>query len=218
MEHRERTIVMSTLEDIEFSSPGADTVETLLPVARKIFTDTFARHFDREAFEAFCDQAYAKDGPMAEDFNNPKVFWRVATHSGAPIGYAKLTPLRAPAPDAKPEAMELQQIYLLAQWQGSGVADELMLWAVSVAMRECAPELYLTVFHHNERAKRFYTRYGFNEVGRCTFTLGGRTSDDRIWRKSLNADHAEHSLQPTTGSLRGCKPLDSGQASKRDAQ
>lgn len=47
-----------------------------------------------------------------------------------------------------------------------------MSWALAAAVR--APEVYLTVFDHNERAKRFYRRYGFADVGRCTFALGDR--------------------------------------------
>lgn len=179
---------MMKFDDITFSPPDATTVEALLSVARKIFTDTFADRFDREPFEAFCDQTYAKDGPMAKDLDNPEVFWRIASHAGTPIGYAKLTPLRAPVPAARPGAMELQQIYLLAQWQGAGIADALVSWALSVAKRELAPELYLTVFDHNERAKRFYARHGFSEVGHCAFVLGGRTYDDRIWRKDLGVN------------------------------
>jgi ribosomal protein S18 acetylase RimI-like enzyme len=174
-----------SIDGIEFSPPDAATAEALPPVARKIFTDAFAQFFDREAFEAFCDRAYAKEGPMAKDLKDPEVFWQVATCSGMPIGYAKLTPLRAPASSARPGAMELQQIYVLAQWHGAGVAEKLMRWAVSVAERELAPELYLTVFDHNERAKRFYARHGFEEVGHCTFTLGGHAYDDRIWCKRL---------------------------------
>ena len=60
-----------------------------------------------------------------------------------------------------------------------------MRWAVAAARTAGAPELYLTVFDHNERAKRFYTRHGFVEVGRCTFTLGDRVDEDRVWRKIL---------------------------------
>jgi diamine N-acetyltransferase len=43
----------------------------------------------------------------------------------------------------------------------------------------------LTVFDHNLRAKRFYTRHGFSEVGHCTFRLGDRVDDDRVWRKTM---------------------------------
>jgi len=79
--------------------------------------------------------------------------------------------------------MELQQIYVLKPWQGSGVAEKLINWAMDAARAEGAPEIYLTVFDHNNRGKRFYPRHGFSEVGHCTFRLGDRIDDDRVWRK-----------------------------------
>jgi ribosomal protein S18 acetylase RimI-like enzyme len=96
-----------------------------------------------------------------------------------------LRPLAAPAPDAAPGALELQQIYVTPEWHGKGVARELLDWSVSSARQLGATELYLTVFDHNERAKAFYGKHGFSEVGRCTFTLGGRDYDDRVWLKPL---------------------------------
>lgn len=56
---------------------------------------------------------------------------------------------------------------------------------MGAAAAATATEIYLTVFDHNTRAKRFYTRYGFTEVGRCTFTLGDRIDDDRIWMREV---------------------------------
>jgi len=170
---------------IRFVSPDPSRLPALLPVARRIFIDTFAHRYDRDAFDAFCDRTYAADGPMARDFSDPAVRWRIALADGAPIGYAKLTPLRAPAPRPARNALELQQIYVLADWQGTGVARALMAWALATARGLGAGELYLTVFDHNARAKRFYARHGFEEVGRCTFVLGERVDDDRIWRRRL---------------------------------
>lgn len=170
---------------VDLVSADARFADTLLPLARRIFTDTFAHLYDRQAFDAFCDAVYAKDGPMATDLADPAIQWRVAMAEATPIGYAKLTPLRAPAPGAQPGALELQQIYVLSSWHGSGVAEQLMAWAVTAARERGAGELYLTVFDHNERAKKFYARHGFEEVGHCTFTLGDRVDDDRVWRKVL---------------------------------
>lgn len=34
-------------------------------------------------------------------------------------------------------------------------------------------------------AKRLYRRYGFAEVGRCTFPVGNRVDDDRIWCRPM---------------------------------
>ena len=170
---------------ISLVTPDATLLAALLPVARRIFTETFAHLYARDAFEAFCDGVYAVDGPMARDFHDPAVHWRVATHDGEPVGYAKVTPLRAPAPAPATHALELQQIYVLAGWQGTGVAQALMTWAISTAGELGASELYLTVFDHNHRAKRFYARNGFREVGHCTFTLGDRVDDDRVWCRPL---------------------------------
>lgn len=170
---------------VEFNLPDDAMLHRLLPVARHIFTATFAERYDAETFERFCDETYLPGGAMARDFGLPEVRWRVAAVGEAPIGYAKLTPLRAPATDPAPNSLELQQIYVLADWHGSGVAERLMQWGLSEARASGATELYLTVFDHNERAKRFYARHGFEEVGRCTFQLGDRIDDDRIWRRRL---------------------------------
>lgn len=175
----------SVSSEVLFVSPGTQFGARLLPVARRIFSEAFSHLYDHSAFEAYCDQAYAVDGPMARDLEDPRVRWRMAIVDDEPIGYAKLTPLRAPAPDPREGALELQQIYVLSSWHGKGVAEQLMGWAVDAAHEAGAPELYLTVFDHNERAKRFYARRGFAEVGSCTFTLGDRVDDDRVWRKSL---------------------------------
>ena len=166
--------------------PDQALLERLLPVARRIFTETFGSLYDPEDFARFCDGVYRPGGTMSRDFADPGVHWHVAAVQGDPIGYAKLTPLRAPASRPRPGAMELQQIYVLADWHGAGVAARLMEWSLATARAEGAPEIYLTVFDHNERAKRFYARYGFEDVGRCTFQLGERIDDDRIWRARLD--------------------------------
>lgn len=171
---------------VALTAPDLALLERLLPVARRIFTATFGSLYDPGDFERFCDGVYRPGGTMARDFADPNVHWRVATVQGDPIGYAKLTPLRAPAPDPRAGAMELQQIYVLPEWHGSGVAALLMEWGLATARTHGAPEIYLTVFDHNARAKRFYARHGFEEVGRCTFQLGERIDDDRIWRARLD--------------------------------
>ena len=168
-----------------FTPTKADAV-ALGAIARQAFSDAFAHLYDPVPFGQFLDEAYGPGGTMARGLGDPAVRWRVAAIGDAPVGYAKLSPLAAPAPAPLPGAMELQQIYVLAAWHGRGVAENLMHWALEIARGEGAPEIYLTVFDHNERAKRFYTRHGFAEVGRCTFRLGDRVDDDRVWRKPLS--------------------------------
>jgi diamine N-acetyltransferase len=172
-------------ETIHFFSPTKDFFPALGLMARQAFSDTFAHLYDPVPFKQFLEEAYGPASKMERDFADPSIHWRVAAIDGQPIGYAKLSPLVAPAPAPQPGAMELQQIYVLRPWHGRGVAEELMNWAIEATRAAGSPEIYLTVFDQNTRAKRFYTRHGFSEVGHCAFRLGDRVDDDRVWRKTL---------------------------------
>jgi ribosomal protein S18 acetylase RimI-like enzyme len=170
---------------IAYAAPAGEDHDAVRAMARRSFAETFAHRYDDGPFAEFLDRAYGPGGTMAGDLQDPAIRWRVAFDRSAPVGYAKLTPLRAPAPAPAPGALELQQIYVLREWQGSGVAAQLVDWALATATADGAPEIYLTVFDDNERAKRFYRRHGFSEVGHCTFTLADRAEDDRVWRRGL---------------------------------
>lgn len=174
------------ISGFDYRSPAREEGPALATMARQCFAETFGHLYDRADLEQFLDQAYGPRGLLA-DMEDPLTEFRIARLDDAVIGYAKLSPLRAPAKNAQPSALELCQIYVLAPWQGVGVAPALMEWALARAKVRGAPELYLTVFDHNHRAKRFYSRYGFSESGRCTFRVGSRIYDDRIWRKSFDA-------------------------------
>jgi diamine N-acetyltransferase len=152
-------------------------------MVQQAFSDTFAHLYEHDPFIEFLHNAYGPGGSMEHDLGDPLIHWKVAVSEGFPIGYAKVSPLTAPAPSHQRDALELRQIYVIHAWHGRGIADNLFNWALDFARSRAATEIYLTVFDHNERAKRFYSRYGFSEVGRCTFTLGDQVDDDRVWRK-----------------------------------
>lgn len=171
--------------DVRYFAPGGDRFDELRAMARRCFADTFSHLYDPEPFARFLDEVYGDHGAMSTDLRDPSMEWCAAEARGDIIGYAKLRPLAAPAPDPRRGALELQQIYVLREWHGLGVAERLMQWALDRSRELGAPEVYLTVFDHNARAKRFYARHGFAEVGHCTFQLGDRVDDDRVWRKTF---------------------------------
>ena len=81
--------------------------------------------------------------------------------------------------------MLLCQFYVLKEHHGGGIADALMGWACDEARRRGAEELFLTVFVDNDRARRFYARFGFEDVGRYAFMVGNQADEDVIMRKTL---------------------------------
>ena len=85
-------------------------------------------------------------------------------------------------PDA-PTAWELYSINVVAQQQGSGVADDLM--QATAGDRD----LTLWVAADNARAQRFYDRHGFRIEGATTMHEGTGAPEMRMIRRSGAADH-----------------------------
>jgi GNAT superfamily N-acetyltransferase len=146
------------------------------------FCDTFAHLYRREDLEQFL-AGFSLDQWRAQ-LADPAYAFRIGQSEGGPVGYVKLGPLKLPIEPGGP-ALLLDQMYLLKEHHGSGIAPALMDWAIEEARRRGAHELYLTVFTENHRARRFYERYGFEPVGRYEFMVGSHVDEDVIMRKIL---------------------------------
>jgi GNAT superfamily N-acetyltransferase len=168
----------------EYFTPHLDQAEALSAMASQAFVESFGHLYNERDLATFLAAAYGAEG-IVKDLADAAYSFRAASEDGRIVGYAKVGPLGVPAPRPLPGAIELKQIYVLAPWHGAGIARELMDWAIATARDRGAPELYLSVFDHNHRAKRFYARYGFEDVGGCIFRVGEQLDEDRMWRRAL---------------------------------
>lgn len=146
------------------------------------FCDTFAHLYRPEDLDAFLSGFGIAD--WEAEIRDPGYAFRIAEADGEPVAYAKLGPLKIPVETDRP-ALLLDQLYVLKEHHGSGIARQLMDWVFAEARRRGAEELYLTVFIDNHRARRFYDRYGFEAVGRFDFMVGSHADEDLIMRKIL---------------------------------
>lgn len=160
----------------------ADGAE-LAAMAAASFTETFGDLYAAADLAAFLDAAFGSKGLPAH-LSDPAYRVRIARIGGAIVGYAKLGPVMFPG-DWPADAIELHQLYLLAGAQGCGIGDALMAWALAAARESGANEMILSVFVDNHRARRFYERHGFAEIGRYAFMVGDHEDDDRIMRLAL---------------------------------
>jgi len=149
---------------------------------RTAFRDTFAHLYAPEDLAAFLAK-FTPDAWAAE-LADPRYAFRIAMDDGTPAGYVKLGPPELPVCPGAP-SIELRQLYILKPWHGSGIAAELMRWALATARERGAGEMYLTVYTDNHRARRFYERYGFEYVAPYTFMVGNHADEDIIMRLEL---------------------------------
>jgi ribosomal protein S18 acetylase RimI-like enzyme len=156
--------------------------DALAALFRDAFTETFEHLYDPSDLTAFLAQHTAAH--WAEQLRNPAFAVRVAEQDGQAVGLAKIGPVKLPVEDPS-SSLELRQLYVLGPVRGSGVAAELTEWAIREARSRGARNLYLSVFTENIRAKKFYLRRGFVELGPVVFMVGNQADQDVIMKLAL---------------------------------
>jgi diamine N-acetyltransferase len=155
----------------------------LAETAKRAFTETFGTLYRPADLATFIDQAFGATG-LPSQIDDPAYTIRVALDGDAIVGFAKIGPVAFPGEWAA-DAIELHQLYVLGGWHGEGVGPALMDWAIAEARALKKSEMILSVYIDNHRARRFYERYGFEEIGQYTFMVGDHADDDRLMRLAL---------------------------------
>ncbi|MEO6361559.1 MAG: GNAT family N-acetyltransferase [Sphingomicrobium sp.] len=165
-----------------FRDATLDDAAALSELGKRSFTETFGHLYSPDNLAAFL--VTHEQANWREQLASSIYSVRVIEGEKALIGYAKVGPPTLPlTPRGTP--LELRQFYILKPWQGEGLAPVLMAWVLAEARRRGADELYLSVFTDNHRARRFYTRYGFVEVGPYQFMVGDHADEDIVMRLAL---------------------------------
>lgn len=149
---------------------------------RASFDATFGHLYRAEDLADFL----AKFTPeaWAREFAEQDLAFRVAEDAEGLAGFAKISNLTLPA-QTSARTTELRQLYLHERAKGSGAAQTLMDWAIASARARGSEELWLSVYIDNHRARRFYTRNGFEDGGPYCFMVGTHADEDRLMRLTL---------------------------------
>ena len=167
---------------ISYRDATVGDAEALDRIFDTVFCDTFAHLYAAEDLEAF--RSGFGIAEWKAQLANPAFSCRIAEEDGDPVGYIKLGPLKLPI-EADGPALLLDQLYVMKEHHGAGIAKNLMSWGFVETARRGASQIFLTVYIDNHRARRFYDRYGFEAVGRYDFMVGNHADEDIIMRKRL---------------------------------
>jgi diamine N-acetyltransferase len=101
---------------------------------------------------------------------------------GQAIGYALLSPGTPPDQLVRaPHSIQIRWFYILEEWTGHKLGDVLMARCL-----EHFETIWLTVWRNNERAIRFYERWGFRKAGVCDFVVGRDIQEDFLLLRNIN--------------------------------
>ncbi len=147
------------------------------------FYEAYKTLHKAEDIKAYNANAYSFE-VIKQNLKKPDVLYFVAYTMFKEVGYIKLIK-NASAPGVNEAVMELEKIYVLPEFWGSGAGDALMNKAIDVTRQSGFNHLYLGVWQKNERAIAFYKKFGFEVCGTRTFQLGKTLCDDFLMIKAV---------------------------------
>ena len=156
----------------------------LAELAAKTFHETFAADNRPEDLRLYMESAYGLSQQRAE-LLDPDITTLFVQDGEDLIGYAQIRSGVAPDCITGEAPIELARFYIAQPGQGRGFAQQLMKRVLSECRRRGGRTLWLGVWERNERAKSFYKKIGFVDVGSHIFMVGTDAQTDRVMMLDL---------------------------------
>jgi len=166
-----------------FRAATAADANLLADLGWRTFDEAFAAFNKPEDMVAFRPTMYTPELQAAE-LANPETAFLIAEAAREAVAYVKLTAGEGPAEVKAVHPLQISRLYITKAWLGCGLGDQLMQLCLQKAAQNGHDVVWLTVWEHNARARRFYQKYGFEEAGEVAFILGQDVQRDLyMWRQ-----------------------------------
>jgi ribosomal protein S18 acetylase RimI-like enzyme len=148
---------------------------TIALIGRQSFRDAFGHLFNRrEELNDYLEYTYKIEKIIASLQKENNIFF-LAFVDSVPVGFAKVKKHSLNDQIESGSQMELQKIYVLTYYHGSGAGPALMQ-AVLNLTQELKPDfVWLDTHISNTKAIHFYGKHGFKKHGTHYFTIGTQT-------------------------------------------
>jgi len=170
--------------ELSIRSAGPDDASLLAELGARTFAETFAVENTAEDMAAYLAASFGPEIQAKELAESDSVFLIAEIDQNA-VGYAKLNQGPSPAGVSTEQPIELVRLYVTQDCLGKGVGARLMQACLDEARRLGARVLWLGVWEHNFRAREFYRRWNFREVGTHVFQLGNDAQRDILMERDL---------------------------------
>lgn len=153
-------------------------------VGKETFFETFAASNTEEVMQQYLQTSFSSEKVKSE-LANPNSFFFIAWDDHMPIGYLKVNVNDAQTELQENESLEIERIYVKADYHGKKVGQLLYDQAMTVAIQHQKKSIWLGVWEENPKAIRFYEKNGFVPFSKHIFKMGEEEQTDILMRKLL---------------------------------
>ena len=163
---------------------GAVDAAVVADLARRTFYETFASTNDPAEMALYLQGAYGVE-QQTRELTDRDITTLLVEEDGDAVAYAQLRTDHVPDCVTDREAIELWRFYVDRRFHGRGLAARLMDRVKEVARDRGAKTMWLGVWERNDRARAFYVKCGFADVGEHIFLFGNDPQTDRVMVSQL---------------------------------
>lgn len=156
----------------------------LAVLAERTFRETFGADNSSQDMDQHCTDTYSTM-IQTREILDPNTDTFVCELENELIAYAQLSWLEAPSYVTALKPVEIKRFYVDSPWHGKGIANALMVQVLEHVESKNADRIWLGVWEHNPKARRFYQKMGFLEVGEHVFQLGSDPQRDLIFSRNV---------------------------------
>ena len=159
-------------------------LDKLITISKNTFIAAFKNENDPKDFADYIEAAFSREQLQKELMNKDSLFHFVYEGSQL-VGYFKVNWAQAQTDVKDENALELERIYVLQEYQGKGIGEWLLQQIVAIAKKAALKYVWLGVWEHNPRAIRFYLKNGFTKFGTHPYYIGKDKQTDWLLRLML---------------------------------
>jgi ribosomal protein S18 acetylase RimI-like enzyme len=158
--------------------------QLIAELGARTFSDTFAADNKPEDMAAYLADSF-NHARIADELADSRSSFLIAEIEKTAVGYAQMKSGDAPECVNGPHPIELVRLYAAKEWIGRSVGEALMRACISQAEEQGYRTMWLGVWERNERAQKFYRKWGFEVAGQHVFQLGSDKQTDWIMSRAL---------------------------------
>ncbi|WP_428741507.1 GNAT family N-acetyltransferase [Tenacibaculum sp.] len=160
-------------------------LESLQNISIQTFSETFSSENSTENITNYLENSFSTKRLRAE-LNDLNSHFYFAEIDNQVCGYLKINIGKAQTEIQNENALEIERIYVLKEFQGMKVGQVLFEKATKIAKEKHVDFIWLGVWENNHKAIQFYRKNGFVAFDKHVFRLGNDEQTDIMMKLKIN--------------------------------
>ncbi|PBQ34403.1 GNAT family N-acetyltransferase [Sphingobacteriaceae bacterium] len=174
---------MKESAQIQIIRAGQEQLSLLKNISVQTFSESFANANTMEDMDLYLKDTF-NDALLEKELKDHETLYYLIFFGSEAAGYLKLN-LGENQKESLKEAVEIERIYILREFQNKNLGLHLLEKTYAVAQENNLKQVWLGVWEHNPGAIRFYKRNDFVEFGQHPFILGTDKQTDILMKRYL---------------------------------